>query len=322
MKSKNPGAELILLLLASPIAYLYINISGREPVTKLDKVNSVALWLIFIGWLGIGPSLSDDSVILGNLLVLSFLTLIWLMFWLLPWLQVAVLSLVGLVALIGMFSAESYVGQLLVFLAAMLWALISIGLIVAGDSLHARYWRMHWTNPSPLEEKTGIAMSPYSKPRIIRDAITPTLSKQNIVTDKSLFFGANPAGSDVSSKGHSSQSAVPAIYLSQLRKMSQIELYKLEKQLDSIGKRVFIEQYNLFDDYASRRITKDDAIVRLVSSQVSDKNVAAISLSNAKRIFKEKHEQVALILAALDQYVDKATVLKAQVILNGLGIAQ
>ncbi|MET0106187.1 MAG: hypothetical protein ABW072_13745, partial [Sedimenticola sp.] len=178
---------------------------------------------------------------------------------------------------------------------------ITLGLTVSEDSLFARYWRMNWMNPSPLEKKTGVAMSPYSRPRKIEN------------TDSSLNDNTKPNNYPDSPSGPLKNSLN-----NPLKKLRPMQQYKLEKRLISIGERVFIDQYYLFRDYASKTISAYDAIEQLASNQISDKNDAKRLLDSAANIFEQNEERAALMLVTLFNSVDQPTKKEARRILDSL----
>lgn len=285
-------------MLVAPILVISIHVSNKESITGQDRLNTTIGFIVFIGWLIAGEDQPPESELIFSLTIFAFLCAIWFVFWILPWLQVFLLVLIALVALINIFGAESYAGQFLVFFAASIWALTTLFLTLASDSLKARYWRMNWTNPSPLEEKTGIAMSPYSRPRAINDSF---LSPSSWSTTHS-----------------ESKRTLPLPPPNPLPEIPSMDQYKLEKRLQSIGKRVFVEQYSLFADYAHEITTKEDAVDQLVSNNVSNENGAMFRLSNAKKIFDDNMERAALVLILQSKRVDASTLLEAKNILDRL----
>jgi len=95
-----------------------------------------------------------------------------------------------------------------------------------------------------------------------------------------------------------------------------MDQYKLEKRLQSIGKRVLVEQYSLFEDYAHKITSKEDAVEQLVSYDVSNENGAMIRLSNAKTIFDKKMERAALVLITQSKRIDASTLREANILLG------
>lgn len=286
----------LLLFFVAPILVISIHLSYEESITDLDRLNRTFGVIVFIVWLFVGEDPPPEAAVIASLSMIAFLCAIWFVFWLLPWLQLSLLVLITLAALIGLFGTGSYVGQFLIFLVATIWALITTFLTLASDSVKARYWRMNWTNPSPLEEKTGVAMSPYSRPRTINDSFRrPSFWK----TYRSK-----------------SKRTLPLPPPNPLPEIPSMDQYKLEKRLQSIGKQVFVEQYSLFENYAHKLTSKEDAVEQLVSCGVSNENGAVIRLSNAKTIFDEKMERAALVLIAQSKRIDASTLRKANILLG------
>ncbi len=286
----------IILALVAPILVISIHVSDKESITDQDRLNTTIGVIVFIVWLIAGENPPSEIAVISALSIFAILCAIWFIFWLLPWLQISLLILIALVALINVFGAESYAGQFLVFLAASIWALTTLFLTLASDSLKARYWRMNWTNPSPLEEKMGVAMSPYSRPRAINDNPLSPLNWSTTISESKRVLPLPPPNP--------------------LPEVPSMDQYKLEKRLQSIGKRVFVEQYSLFEDYAHKITSKEDAVEQLVSCDVSNENGAMIRLSNAKTIFDKKMERAALVLITQSKRIDASTLREANSILS------
>ena len=70
----------------------------------------------------------------------------------------------------------------------------------------------------------------------------------------------------------------------------------LTRKLNSVGKEAFANHYSLFKDYANRRISKEKAVNELVRLGRSNEDGAAMRLSNASIIFKEKAHCEALLM--------------------------
>ncbi|MBN1903504.1 MAG: hypothetical protein JW927_00240 [Deltaproteobacteria bacterium] len=70
----------------------------------------------------------------------------------------------------------------------------------------------------------------------------------------------------------------------------------LVRKLSSVGKQAFVENYEIFQRYASSRITREDAIDQLVKIGVSNEAGAAIRVGNAKLIFDDGKQKEALNL--------------------------
>jgi len=71
---------------------------------------------------------------------------------------------------------------------------------------------------------------------------------------------------------------------------------ELIRKLNSVGKRAFVENYLLFQRYAVGTISKEEAIDQLMELGVSNEAGASIRLSNAKLIFENSRNKVALAL--------------------------
>ena len=65
---------------------------------------------------------------------------------------------------------------------------------------------------------------------------------------------------------------------------------QLTRKLNSVGREVFVQYFDLFKDHAGGRITKEEAIERLVADKISNENGADIRCSNAKLIFEANME--------------------------------
>jgi len=58
------------------------------------------------------------------------------------------------------------------------------------------------------------------------------------------------------------------------------------RKLNSVGKRAFVENFDIFERYSSGRISKEQARAALVALGVSNDAGANIRLGNAKLIFR------------------------------------
>ena len=65
---------------------------------------------------------------------------------------------------------------------------------------------------------------------------------------------------------------------------------ELIRKLNSVGKRAFVENYEIFENFASGNLSRESAIELLVSSGVSNEAGAAIRLGNVKQIFLVKRK--------------------------------
>ena len=70
------------------------------------------------------------------------------------------------------------------------------------------------------------------------------------------------------------------------------------RNLNSVGKTIFVSYFLLFVSYAKGEISKDKCIDKLIDDNVSNYNGAAIRCGNAKRIFDEKMECDALAIVS------------------------
>ena len=86
----------------------------------------------------------------------------------------------------------------------------------------------------------------------------------------------------------------------------------VERKLNSVGKQAFIENFALFQDYASGRITRDSAIEKLVSLGVSNESGAAIRVGNAKLIFNNQSVPEALKLVLQSKRMTDSIINKAK----------
>lgn len=65
---------------------------------------------------------------------------------------------------------------------------------------------------------------------------------------------------------------------------------ELIRKLNSVGRKQFINYFEVFQSYAKGRISKEDCIDRLVTDGISNENGAAIRCGNAKLIFEANRE--------------------------------
>jgi hypothetical protein len=73
-----------------------------------------------------------------------------------------------------------------------------------------------------------------------------------------------------------------------------MEKERLIRKLNSVGKDAFVTHYYLFKNYANGKITKENAIQKLVDKGRSNVDGASIRLGNAKSIFNEISDCEAL----------------------------
>ena len=71
---------------------------------------------------------------------------------------------------------------------------------------------------------------------------------------------------------------------------------ELEKKLKSVGKAAFVSNFELFQAFASGKLSRADAIETLVNKNVSNEAGAAIRVGNAKLIFENGREHDALAI--------------------------
>jgi hypothetical protein len=90
----------------------------------------------------------------------------------------------------------------------------------------------------------------------------------------------------------------------------------LVRKLNSVGKRVFVEHFALFQKLAKGELTKDECIERLVSLNVSNENGAAIRCGNAKQILQSNAENDALLAVINSTRLSQTVIEHAQQILR------
>ncbi|MCP4269101.1 MAG: hypothetical protein GY777_26605 [Candidatus Brocadiaceae bacterium] len=93
---------------------------------------------------------------------------------------------------------------------------------------------------------------------------------------------------------------------------------KLERCLNSVGKRVFVECYHLFESFAQGKISKEESIEQLVSENVSNESGAKIRLGNAKKIFDCQMERIALMIVIRSKRTEASTLQTAKNIIDRL----
>ncbi len=91
---------------------------------------------------------------------------------------------------------------------------------------------------------------------------------------------------------------------------------QLIRKLNSVGKKAFIENYEIFESYATGRISRDSAIDILVSSGVSNEAGAAIRVGNAKHIFNAKKQIAALNIICDSRRISRFTQAQAKSLLQ------
>ena len=90
------------------------------------------------------------------------------------------------------------------------------------------------------------------------------------------------------------------------------------RKLNSIGKKIFIEYFNLFQSSFLDNLSKEQVMNTLISKNVSNYNGAGIRYSNALWLFKYKKEKEALKVVINSKRVPQNIKDKAQNILNSL----
>jgi hypothetical protein len=84
------------------------------------------------------------------------------------------------------------------------------------------------------------------------------------------------------------------------------------RKLNSVGKRAFVENFDIFERYSSGRISKEQARAALVALGVSNDAGANIRLGNAKLIFSAGMEAEALSIVSAAKNVDPSIRAKAK----------
>lgn len=93
---------------------------------------------------------------------------------------------------------------------------------------------------------------------------------------------------------------------------------ELTRKLNSVGKKVFVENYETFKHFAIGRISRESAVDVLVCKGVSNDAGAAIRLGNAKQIFKANKQKEALEIICNSQRVPRQSLAEAERILLSL----
>jgi hypothetical protein len=91
---------------------------------------------------------------------------------------------------------------------------------------------------------------------------------------------------------------------------------QLIRKLQSVGKRAFVENYQLFESYAAGKISRESAIGTLVGSGVSNEAGAAIRVGNAKRIFDARKQRSALEMICDSRRISRSTFVQAESLLQ------
>jgi len=90
----------------------------------------------------------------------------------------------------------------------------------------------------------------------------------------------------------------------------------LIRKLNSVGKRAFVENYLLFQSYATGKVSKEEAIDQLVKLGVSNESGASIRLSNAKAIFANSHSKDALVIIVESTNLPSGIIKKTKILLE------
>jgi len=90
----------------------------------------------------------------------------------------------------------------------------------------------------------------------------------------------------------------------------------LIRKLNSVGKQVFVEQFDIFRQYAFGKVTREQSIAILVDRGVSNDSGAAIRVGNAKIIFDNNGELDALGIIIESKRLPKTVVKEALRIIN------
>lgn len=86
---------------------------------------------------------------------------------------------------------------------------------------------------------------------------------------------------------------------------------ELIRKLNSVGKRAFVEYYELYKEYAEGRVSRENCIEKQVVDGLSNESGASIRCGNAKQIFSANMQCEALeIITGSDrlpsELIDKA----------------
>lgn len=93
---------------------------------------------------------------------------------------------------------------------------------------------------------------------------------------------------------------------------------ELVRKLESVGKQGFVDHFELFQRYASGRVSKEDCIGTLVDEGVSNEAGAKIRAGNAKLIFESRREREALRIISESQRLSGRVVNDAIALSNEL----
>lgn len=95
-----------------------------------------------------------------------------------------------------------------------------------------------------------------------------------------------------------------------------MKLEELARKLNSVGKRIFVAHYDLFEDYAEGRLSRNQIIRELVRLNISNEAGAAIRVGNAKLIFEAHKEMEAIAIILQSERIFLSTRLAAQKLQN------
>ena len=91
---------------------------------------------------------------------------------------------------------------------------------------------------------------------------------------------------------------------------------ELIRKLNSVGKQIFVKEFDLFQRYAARKISRNQAIGELVTRKVSNESGAGIRVGNAKLIFEAEKEMEALSIVIESKRLPVSVIEEARVLLR------
>ena len=91
---------------------------------------------------------------------------------------------------------------------------------------------------------------------------------------------------------------------------------ELIRKLNSVGKKVFVEYFGLFESCSKGKTRREFCIERLVEDHVSNENGAGIRCGNAKIIFDNNAQNDALLTVINSIRLSQAVIKQAQKILR------
>ena len=95
-----------------------------------------------------------------------------------------------------------------------------------------------------------------------------------------------------------------------------MDRHELTRNLQSVGMKIFVEQFCLFEAYAYGGIAKWKCIDRLVEEGISNGNGALIRSENARKIFEADSDKRALAMVLLSSRVDKCIKVQAETLIR------